>query len=288
MGVMDLATTKTWYWNTDRGFPLGGAAALPIAAAALAEVDVGKLALPEPVAFDTLDLSPPFSLISQDWPDPPDKRSTTMRAVDLFTLAMREADTTAMDVLVKRIGGPGAVTAFLQAKGVLGLRVDRYQRQIEADMFAMPTFRAMWRAQGTFDAARDAVPASARQAAMDQYILDPRDTATVPAALGFLAMLADGDLLSPPSTRLLLDWMRTTPASRFRAGLPVGTSLAHTRGQPRTDLGFTPATAELAIATFPSGRRYAMAGFLVGSTATDQVGSALFAAGAALASRAIG
>ena len=29
MGVMDLATTRTWYWNTDRGFPLrrrGGAA----------------------------------------------------------------------------------------------------------------------------------------------------------------------------------------------------------------------------------------------------------------------
>ncbi len=288
MGVMDLANTRTWYWNTDRGFPLGGAAALPIAAAALAQLDAGKLALAEPVPFDTLDLSPPFSLISQDWPDPPDRRATTMRAADLFTLALREADTTAMDVLMKRIGGPGAVTAFLEAKGVLGLRVDRYQRQIEADMFAMPTFRAMWRTQSTFDAARDAAPAKSRQAAMDQFILDPRDTATVPAALGFLAMLAGEELISPLSTHLLLDWMRTAPASRFRAGLPAGTVLAHTRGQPSTDLGFTPATAELAIATFPSGRRYALAGFLVGSTATDQAGAALFAAGAALASRAIG
>ncbi len=288
MGVMDLATTRTWYWNTDRGFPLAGAAALPIAAAAMAEVDAGKLALAEPVRFDALDLSPPFSLISQDWPDPPDNRATTMRAADLIALALREGDTTAIDVLMKRIGGPGEVTAFLQTKGVLGLRVDRYQRQIEADMFAMPTFRAAWRTQAAFDAARSAVPATARQGAMDHFILDTRDTATVPAALGFLAMLVGAELISPASTRALLDWMQSAPGSLFRAGLPAGATLAHTAGAPRTDLGFTPATAELAIATFPSGRRYALAGFLVGSTATAESRRALFAAGAALASRAIG
>ena len=288
LGVMDLATTKTWYWNTDRGFPLAGAAALPVAAAALAQVDAGKLTLAEPVGFDTLDLSPPFSLISQDWPEPPDRRATTMRTADLITLALREADTTAIDVLMKRIGGPGAVTAFLEAKGVLGLRVDRYQRQIETEMFAMPTFRAAWRRQAMFDAARSATPPAARQAAMDHFILDPRDTATVPSALGFLALLAGGQMVSPASTRALLAWMQSAPGSRLKAGLPAGTLLAHTTGEPSTDLGFTPATTELAIATLPSGRRYALAGFLVGSTATAAAGAALFAAGAALVAKAIG
>jgi hypothetical protein len=62
----------------------------------------------------------------------------------------------------------------------------------------------------------------------------------------------------------------------------------HTAGTPPSNLGFTPATTELAIATFPSGRRYALAGFLVGSTATAGGRAALFAAGAALAFRAIG
>jgi beta-lactamase class A len=287
MGVMDLATTKTWYWNTNRGFPLAGAAALPIATAAMAEVDAGKFSLGEPVRFDSLDLSPPFSLISRDWPDPPDKRSTVMRSADLIALAMREGDTTAMDVLTKRIGGPGGVSAFLQLKGVLGVRVDRYQRVIATDMFAMPSFRAEWRTQGAFDAARATVPPTARQAAMDRFILDPRDTATVPAALGFLALLAGGELVSPASTRALLGWMSTAPGSLFAAGLPAGTPIAHTTGQARTDLGFTPATTELALATL-SGRRYALAGFLVGSTATAAARGALFAAGAALAARAIG
>ena len=100
-----------------------------------------------PIRFDSLDLSPPFSLISQAWPDPPDNRATAMRANDLIALALREGDGTAIDVLMKRIGGPGMVTAFLQMKGVLGLRVDRYQRQIATDMFGMPTFRAAWHTQ---------------------------------------------------------------------------------------------------------------------------------------------
>ena len=288
MGVMDLATTKTWYWNTERGFPLAAAAALPIAAAAMAQVDAGKLALSEAVRYDSLDLSPPFSLISQGWPDPPEVGATTMRAADLIALALREGDATAMDVLDKRVGGPGAVSAFLQSKSVLGLRVDRYQREIAADMFAMPSFRAAWKSQAAFDAARGAAAPKARQSAMDRFILDPRDTATAPAALGFLALLARGELVSPGSTRLLLGWMGTTPGGLFRAGLPASAALAHTAGPTRTDLGFTPATTELAIATFPSGRRYALAGFLVGSTATAEQRRALFAAGAALASRAIG
>jgi beta-lactamase class A len=254
----------------------------------MAQVDAGKLTLAEQVPFDTLDLSPPFSLISQDWPDPPDKRTTSMRAADLIALALREGDTTAMDVLAKRIGGPGQVAAFLQTKGVLGLRVDRYQREIEAEMFAMPSFRATWRTQAAFDAARDAVPPTARQASMDHFILDPRDAATVPAALGFLALLATGELVSPASTRALLDWMATAPGSLFRAGLPAGVAVAHATGASRSDLGFTPATAELAVATYPTGRRYALAGFLVGSTATAEGRAALFATGAALASRAIG
>jgi beta-lactamase class A len=123
---------------------------------------------------------------------------------------------------------------------------------------------------------------------MDRFILDPRDTATVPAALGFLALLAGGELVSPASTRALLGWMSAAPGSLFAAGLPAGAPVAHTTGQARTDLGFTPATTELAVASFPSGRRYALAGFLIGSTATPEGRGALFAAGAALAARAIG
>jgi beta-lactamase class A len=288
LGVMDLQTTATWYWNTERGFPLAGAAVAPIAAAALSRVDVGKLSLAERVSYRALDLSPPPSLISQAWPTPPDKRTGSVPVVDLFTLALREGDSTAIDVLTGRIGGPGAVGAFLDLKGVLGLRVDRYQREIAVAMEGMPTFRADWKDAAPFDAARDAVPPRTRQAAMEAYIGDPRDTTTAPAALGFLALLAGGDLISAPSTARLLSWMGSAPGGLLRPGLPAGALVAHATGVSPTDLGFTPSMAELAIVTFAPQRRYALAAFLVGSTATDAWRAALFADAARLATQAIG
>ena len=288
LGVMDLQTTATWYWNTERGFPLAAAAAAPIAAAALSQVDAGRLSLAERVSYRDQDLSPPPSLISQAWPTPPDKRTASVPVADLFALALRDGDTTAIDVLMSRIGGPGAVGGFLQLKGVLGLRVDRYQRESAVAMEGMPSFRAAWKDAAGFDAARDAVPPRARQTAMDAYIGDPRDTTTAPAALGFLALLAGGDLISAASTARLLGWMGSTPGGLFRPGLPAGVQVAHTTGVSPTDLGFTPSMAELAIVTFAPQRRYALAGFLVGSTATDGWRASLFTDAARLATQAIG
>jgi len=288
MGVMNLATTATWYWNTDRAFPLAGTVALPVAVAALAQVEAGKLGLTELVPFDALDLSPPPSLINHDWPTPPDGRATSMPAQSLITLALREGDNTAIDVLMKRIGGPGAVSAFLQQKGVTGLRVDRYERELAIEMLDMPTFRAAWKDPAAFAAQRDQVTARERQSAMNQFILDPRDATTVPAALGFLGLLAAGQLISAASLRRLLGWMEDGPPGRFAAGLPRGVTVARAMGETPTDLGFTAATAELAIATFPGGRRYALAAFLVGSTGTWKARNALFADAARLAAAAIG
>jgi beta-lactamase class A len=287
-GVMNLATTATWYWNTDRGFALADAVALPIAVAAMALVEQRKLSLAQNVAYTALDLSPPPSLIGHAWPSPPDKRHAVIGLEALMTLALRQHDNTAIDVLMRQAGGPGGVGAFLQFKGVTGLRVDRYQREIDVDMFGMPPFRSDWKDAAAFDVARGQIPAPKRQAAMDRMILDPRDTSTVPAALGFLGLLAAGQLISPPSVARLLGWMQSAGPSRFAPGLPEDVVVAHASGQTPTDLGFTPATTELAIASFPRGRRYAMAGFLVGSTATEAARNALFAQAAQLAARAIG
>jgi beta-lactamase class A len=288
MGVMNLATTATWYWNTDRAFPLSNAAALPIAVAALAQVEAGKLALSEPVRFGALDLSPPPSLIDRSWPSPPDGHAGAIPVQSLITLALREGDNTAIDVLMKRIGGPGAVSAFLQQKGVTGLRVDRYQREIGVELLGMPTFRPAWKDPAAFAVARDQAPAPLRQAAMDQLIADPRDSSTAPAALGFLGLLARAQLVSAGSLARLIGWMEDAPPGRFAAGMPQGARLARAMGETAEDLGFVAATSELAIATFPGNRRYAIAGFLVGSTATEAARGALFADAARLAAAAIG
>jgi len=254
----------------------------------MAVVETGKLPLTEPVSFGALDLSPPPSLIDRAWPTPPDGHAGAIPVQSLITLALREGDNTAIDVLMKRIGGPGAVSAFLQQKGVTGLRVDRYQRELGVELLGMPTFRAAWKDPAAFAVARDLVPPPARQAAMDRLILDPRDATTVPAALGFLGLLARGQLVSVASLARLIGWMEDGPPGRFAAGMPQGVRLARAMGETAEDLGFVAATSELAIATFPDHRRYAIAGFLVGSTATEAARGALFADAARLAGAAIG
>ena len=279
IGVMDLATTVTWYWNIDRPFPLEGAFKAPMAAAALGEVDAGRLTLGELAPFRDLDLSPPPSVINQRWPTPPDGLVAKVPISTLFTLALQANDNTAADVLMKHIGGPGVVTAFLEQHGITDLRVDRYERELQVEIEGMPTFRPAWKDEAAFLAARDQVAPTDRQSAMNAYLSDVRDTATVPGALNFLSKLAAGQLLSPASTALLLKWMAgaRTGAGRFRAGLPKDAVFAHKTGSARTDLGFTPATNDFGIATFADGRRYAIAGFLAGSTATEAARDALFA-----------
>jgi hypothetical protein len=59
-------------------------------------------------------------------------------------------------------------------------------------------------------------------------------------------------------------------------------------GAAARDQGVAPASASLAIATWPDGSRYALACFLVLATADDAARHALFADAAALAAKAIG
>jgi len=262
----------------------------PLAAAALAEVDAGRLRLDERIPIAALDLSPPPGAINRAWPSPPEGHTMNVPAIDLIALAVQQSDNTAADVIMKRIGGPGAVTAWLRAKGVADMSIDRYERELQQDLAGMEPFRPAWKSLPAWMAARDTVPAAAREAAMDAYLTDPRDTTTVPAALNFLYKLSLGELISPASTRLLLRLMTDTDtgANRLRAGLPPGATLAHKTGSAATDLGLTPATNDIGIVGLPNGRRFAIAGFLADSTATEKDRDRLFADAARLVVKAIG
>jgi beta-lactamase class A len=290
MGVMNLETAETWYWNMGRGFPLAGAFQIPLAAAALSEVEERELALTERVAFSALDLSAPFSAINQKWPTPPDGYAASIPASTLFTLTLLWGDNTAADVLMQRIGGPSRVGAFLQQKTIEGVRVDRYARELAVESAGMPTFRPDWKDLPAFLAARDAVAPADRQAAMDAYVAGPRDTATVPGALELLRKLVAGELVSAGATAQLIKWMEAARGGerRLKAGLPAGARFAHKASAAATDLGFTPAVADLGVATWPDGRRFAVAAFLAGSTGAEAQRDSLFADAARLIVAAAG
>ena len=205
-------------------------------------------------------------------------------AVDLISLAIQHSDNTAADTIMKRIGGPAAVTAWLAGKSIGDIRVDRYERELQVELAGMPPFQPDWKDPRAWQAARDAVPAAQREAATARYLADPRDTASLPATLDFLTRLARGELLSAASTGLLMRLMTDslTGAHRLKAGLPPDAVLAHKTGSAATDLGLTPATNDVGVATLANGRRFAIAAYLAGSTATEAVRERLIADAARL------
>jgi beta-lactamase class A len=289
-GVLILANEQTWSADYQTRMPMQDVFEAPLAAAALAEVDAGRLRLSERIRMTSLDLSPPDSAIGGAWPDPPAGQVMDMPAIDLIALAIQQGDNTAADVIMRRIGGPGAVTAWLRSKQIADLTIDRYERELQQDLAGMAPFRPEWKDRAAWLAARDTVPTETREAAVNAYLADPRDTTTVPAALEFLRQLADGELLSPASTRLLLRLMThtATGAHRLRAGLPADARVAHKSGTAPTDIGRTPAVNDIGLVTLEDGREFVLAVFLAGSTATEPERDRLIADTARLVMRAIG
>src|SRR5438309_619141 len=76
---------------------------------------------------------------------------------ELLFAAVSNSDNTAADMLMRRIGGPGVVTAWLVAQRVFEVRVDRYERELQPEMFGMASFRPAWKGPG-FAAAMATVP----------------------------------------------------------------------------------------------------------------------------------
>jgi beta-lactamase class A len=285
LGVALMEPGLSWVSDATARFPLQSVFKAIMAAAALSELDAGRLRLNEPITITDLDLSPPFSLIDQAWPTPPAGHAMTLPVADLLALAVQRSDNTAADNLMKRIGGPGAVNAWLRAKNITDISIDRYERELQPELAGMNPFQPAWKDQNVWSAVREQVPAAAREAATARYLHDPRDTATLPATLDFLVKLTLGQLISPASTHLLLRLMTTSVpgASRIKAGLPPGASVAHKTGSAATDVGLTPATNDIGVVTLADGRRFAIAAYLAGSTATAANRDKLIADGARLA-----
>ncbi|MDB5096514.1 MAG: beta-lactamase, partial [Cyanobacteria bacterium RYN_339] len=176
------------------------------------------------------------------------------------------------------------------SKKVDEIRVDRYERQLQPDVYGMASFRPAWKGAAAFGAAMATVAPAKRHAAMLAYMAAPQDTATPRGMLGFLRKLDEGELISAAATRRLLSIMEGSPrgAERIKAGRPKGASFAHKAGTSGTDQGLSAAYNDVGIFTLPDRRSYAIASFLTGSTAPEADRAALFADLGRLAVRSVG
>jgi beta-lactamase class A len=265
VAVLDLQSGKTWHVNADQAYPMMSVFKAPIAATVLDRIDHGLNHYDQTITITRADLeSGPIRKQFQGT-----RMTFTLR--ELLHYAVSQSDNTAVDALIRFIGGPAVVQAYLHAHGIEGMRVDRGEAG-NARLFE---------ALGPSEKA----PVHETDAQQDQrylrgyhlFLADPGNRSTPDAAVMFLRKLWQHELLSPASTQQLIDLMYAqTMPNRLRAGLPAGVKLADKCGTSATIDAFTAAYNDIGIMTWPDGHTVIVAAFLTASSAPEEERHALY------------
>lgn len=182
--------------------------------------------------------------------------------------SVSDSDNTAADWLLKRAGGPEALTEFFQRRGFRHFRVDRYEHELQPESVGLPTSSGRMLDPDAYRRYRSAVPIQVRRAGMARYLSDPRDRMSANDAVKMLAMLDAGQLLDSANTTELMKVLLATPAGpdRLKAGVPKGALVYHKTGTSSDVGALNGATNDMGIIALPDGTRLAVAAFLSGSS----------------------
>jgi beta-lactamase class A len=238
---------------------------LPLAVAALVDVDSGSLRLDQqlPLVESELRAGGP---IADAW-----KKGEREPTVDSMLVHMlRESDSTAGDKMVAVLGGGARVTARLRSQGLDGITITgpEIARDAALDCVGEPVPDEGWTPDEI--AACSPPSAAALAAAVQKEVAAPPDSATTDAMVDLLAQLDAGTILTTTSRRWLLSTLAETPTgpARIRGLLPPGAAVAHKTGTGRTLGGARIAIGDVGIVSPPGGDRFAIAVMIAGSRAS--------------------
>ena len=211
--LLDTASGEYTGRRVDERFAMCSTFKLPMVAAVLREADRGRLDLDEVVRYSSSDLLPWAPVTG------PNVGRGGLTIEELARAAQEQSDGVAANLLVRRLGGPAAVTAKFREMGDPVTRLDRYEPELGLVLSA-----------------------------------DLRDTTSPQAMANLVRDVTTGDLLKPDSRDRLLGWMENTRtgSKRLRAGLPPGWRTGDKTGTGRAE-GTTNKCNDVAI-TFPPGR----------------------------------
>jgi len=222
--------------------PMQSVFKLPLALTALHLVEQGKLELDQPVRFLESDRILPhaYSPLQDKYPE----AGVDVPLRELLRLAASESDNVAADIVLRLIGGPTTVDAYVRSLGVNGFHLEDNEHALHRDHKA-------------------------------QY----RNWLEPAGAVAMLQRINVESSLTPEHTELLLTWMKDSPmgAQRIKGLLPTGTVVLHKTGTSFTDGGVTAATNDIGLITLPDGRRLAIAVFVTDSRADEKTREAVIA-----------
>lgn len=183
--VLDTADGRLAGHRINERFTMCSTFKLSLAAAILQQIDAGKLTPPAMMAISESDIVGHSPVVK-------DALAGKLEELDVITLvraAQTQSDNAASNILLRKIGGPVALTAFWRSLGDTVTRLDRYEPELNTS-----------------------------------HDGDPRDTTTPAAMAGSLKAMLTGNALTAQSRRMLIGWMEETQTGlkRLRAGFPRG------------------------------------------------------------------
>lgn len=263
IAVVDVSAGNIHEFNGDEVLPQQSVSKLWVAMTALSQKDSGELDLGERVQIRRDDLTLFYQPI-RDIVRTQGSFSSTFG--DLMTRAISRSDNTANDRLLRRVGGPAKVQQWLDENGVAGVRFGTDERTKQSAIAGL-AWNQFYSYRDEFYKARDRVPEEKRRKALEIYLADPVDGASANGIAIALARLARGELLSPPSTRLLRDTLAETRSGprRLKGGVPDGWQIGHKTGTGQYFDGEQTGYNDVGIVTAPNGAEYAIA-VMIGRT----------------------
>lgn len=222
--------------------PMQSVFKFPLAVYALHLVETGKFSLDQQIHFLPSDriLPETYSPLQDNYPN----GDVYVRLRELLRLASSLRDNVAADIVLRVVGGPGAVDAYFRSIGVYGFHPEYGEHGLHRDA-----------------------------AAQYRNWLEPA------GAVQLLRRLSDNSPLTPEHTQLLLAWLKDSPTGphRIKAGLPAATVLMHKTGTSGMREGMAAATNDIGLIELPDGRRLALAVFVTDSQADDTTREAVIA-----------
>jgi beta-lactamase class A len=267
-GTVGIAVTKSGCdWTVgarlDQYFPQQSVSKLWVSLSVFDAVDRGLMRLEQPLTIRPADLV----VFNQPlrW-EVLDKGQVTIPVDAALKNALSLSDNLSNDRLLWTVGGPDRVRQVLAGRAIEGIRFGPGERLLQSGIAGL-TWSPDLAQANNFDLARARLPIEQRQASLQRYLADPMDGAQPAGIARALARLARGELLSPESTRIMLDIMshsRSGPM-RLKGGVPHSWSVYHKTGTGQELRGLSTGYNDVAAFRAPDGTIYGVA-VMVGQT----------------------
>ena len=181
VAAIDTGSGRQLRFDADSRYPLASTFKLPLAALVLTLVERRELSLDEELPFatgDPLENSPTVAA---------NLARGRLPVRQLCAAIVEVSDNSAANILLRRTGGPEALTRFIRACGDPVTRLDRFEMELGSNLPG-----------------------------------DPRDTTSPAAMLGLARKLVLGDVLAEENRNRLQLWLKKSVPGpdRLKAGLP--------------------------------------------------------------------